>query len=124
MKRLMLMGSVVAIVVGVLVAQARAEEDHLVGYSAKDLSGVLPPGTYTFDNGYGTTTCELKKAKFLFMGAEKNAGDDPRGDAKGSYVCYKAKCDGALPGVAPTNDQFGNHALDTKKVKIICAPTL
>lgn len=125
MKRLALMSSVVAVLIATQLCQVvRAEEDHLLGYLAKDLDNIQPGGTYTFDNGYGTTTCELKKAKYLVMGAEKNGGDDPRGTAKGTYVCYKAKCDGALPGAAATNDQFASHTLDTKKVKIICAPAL
>src|SRR5262249_18140411 len=69
-------------------------------------------------------TCELKKTKFFFVRGEKNGGDDPRGGPAGKFVCYKAKCTGPLPGTVAETDQFGAHSLETKKVKIICAPAV
>lgn len=122
MKRLTLLGSIIMLLVGIHSQHASAEEDHIVGYLSKDLDKIQPGGTYTFTNGLGVTTCELKKAKFLFVRGEKNGGDDPRGGSAGKFVCYKAKCTGPLPGTPLENDQFGNHNLETKKLKIVCAP--
>lgn len=122
MRRFVLANTLALVLVGGICSAARAERDHLTGYKVKDLDKVDPAGTYTMTNGYGTTSCELKKAKFFMVGSDKNAGDDPRGGAVGKYVCYKAKCDGALPPVAPLGDQFGGHNVETKKVQIVCTP--
>jgi hypothetical protein len=101
-----------------------AESDHLAGLIVKDLDKIQPPATYTLDTEFGEMTCELKKAKFLLVGAEKNGGDDPRGGKAGKFVCYTAKCtDPPIEGVSEADDQFGAHSLDRKKVKIVCAPT-
>lgn len=124
MKRLALLGSIIVLLVGFSSQHASAEEDHIVGYLSKDLDKIQPGGIYTFTNGLGVTTCELKKAKFLFVRGEKNGGDDPRGGSAGKFVCYKAKCTGPSPGTPLENDQFGNHNLETKKLKIVCAPAV
>jgi hypothetical protein len=102
---------------------AVAESDHLAGLIVKDLDKIQPPATYTVDTEFGAVTCELKKAKFLLVEAEKNAGDDPRGENPGQFVCYTAKCtDPPTEGVTEADDQFGAHSLDRKKIKIVCAP--
>lgn len=121
-KRSVLWSLAVVVLVGASCRIALAEEDHLVGYQVKDLDKIKPGGMYTVTNQFGTTTCELKVAKFFLVRGEKNAGDDPAGGPAGKFICYKAKCDGSLPPTKPSTDQFGSHNLETKKVKIICAP--
>jgi hypothetical protein len=78
----------------------------------------------TTENGYGLAqNCELKKPQFFLTGSEKNSGDDPRASFASDYVCYKAKCSGALIPDAFRDSQFGLNLLTPKKTKIICLPT-
>ena len=76
-SRRLLVASAVVVLVGGLCSLARAEEDHLIGYKVKDLDKIQPGGTYTVTNGFGTTNCQLKKAKFFLVRSEKNAGASP-----------------------------------------------
>src|SRR5262245_54329532 len=121
LSRLLLVGAV-AIAAHVLVAgAARAEEDHLTGYKAKDLNKV-PGGIHTIDNRNGTLNCELKKAAFHMVRSEKDGGDDPRGGVAKDYVCYKAKCTGGLLSTQDADSQVGLHTLEAKKPKLVCLP--
>lgn len=102
---------------------ARAEEDHLEGYKIKDLNSVAPPANpYTITNEFGSESCELKKPQFFLAGSAKNGGDDPRGGTAGNFVCYKAKCTGAVPPTNEQESQFGLHSIETKKAKLVCLP--
>jgi hypothetical protein len=102
---------------------ARAEDDHLKGYTAKDLNQVpASPNPLTLDNPFGTESCELKKPFLLLAASEKNGGDDPRSGPAGNFVCYKAKCSGALPPITDADSQFGLHQLQAKKAKVVCLP--
>jgi hypothetical protein len=99
------------------------EEDHLVGLKVKEV--FQPSGVFTLNNDqYGQTFagCELKKPKYLFLQASKNAGDDPRGGPPGDFLCYNAKCP-TVPGTIQGEDQFNAlHTLEIKKTKLVCAP--
>lgn len=124
--RTALLGTVFTVVViqmG-LAAVVFGEDDHLVGYKVKDLNAVQPPGNYTMNTPFGTEVCTLKKAMFHLAPAEKNGGDDPRGGPVANFVCYKAKCTGPLPSTADLDDQFGAHALEIKKAKVVCVPAV
>jgi len=123
-SRLLVVASALAVLVGGLCPVAHAERDHLVGYKVKDIDKIQPAGTQTLTNAFGSTSCTLKKVKFLLAPSEKNVGDDPRGGKAAKYVCWKAKCDGALPPPQPMNDQFAVHTLETKKTQLVCAPAL
>jgi hypothetical protein len=102
-----------------------AEQDHLKGYTIKDLNQVAPPANpYTITNQFGSETCDLKKAQFLLVQSEKNNGDDARGGPAGNFVCYKAKCSKSLPPVTDENSQFGTHTLEIKKAKMVCLPVI
>lgn len=121
LSRVLLAGAV-AIGAQLLVAgAARAEEDHLTGYKAKDLNKV-PGGIHTIDNRNGTLNCEFKKAAFHMVRSEKDAGDDPRGGVAKDYVCYKAKCTGGLLSTQDADSQVGLHTLEAKKPKLVCLP--
>jgi hypothetical protein len=106
----------------ILPRESVAEEDQLVGIVVKDLDAVVPPGTFTVQTVEGAQTCELKKAKFRLLQAEKNGGDDPNGGPAGEFVCYKAKCTGPFFAGVTVEDQFGAHDLEAKKTKLVCAP--
>lgn len=100
---------------------AAAENDHLTGYKIKE--AVTPYlSQHTLQDALGSGNCTLKKAKFYLTGAEKDAADDPRGGPAGDYICYTAKCDLPEPTLPLKDDQLGSHALDAKKVKIVCLP--
>lgn len=106
-------------------ATAVAEEDHLIGVKVKD--GTPPPNA---THAYGTTAppgwagnCTLKKPQFYLTRGEGDGGDDPYGGPAGEYVCYKATCDASPPATYPAvEDARGTHALEGKKVKLICLP--
>lgn len=99
-----------------------AEEDHLVGMVVKDLDMVQPGPGFTLQTAEGTQTCELKKAKFRLLQAQKNGGDDPNGGPAGEFVCYKAKCTGTFAAGTTSADQFGTHSLQAKKTQLVCTP--
>lgn len=101
---------------------AVAEQDHLMGYKAKDDYKVaVPANPYILENAYGTENCELKKVAFYLTQSEKNAGDDPRSGPAGNFACYKAKCTGSIP--APDVDsQFGVLGIVSKKAQLVCLP--
>jgi hypothetical protein len=106
-----------------LVDPALAEEDHLVGYQVKDLNRVAAsPNPVAITNQFGADSCELKTPQLLLVRSEKEAGNDPRGGPAGEFVCYKAKCTAPIPPDEDVDSQFGLHALDTKKVKMVCLP--
>ena len=79
-----------------IASPALAEEDHLKGYRIKDLNAVAGATGVTVTNVFGNETCDLKKPQFFLVQSEKNAGNDPRGGPAGDFVCYKARCTGAL----------------------------
>lgn len=100
---------------------AAGESDHLTGYKVKE--AVTPYlSQHALQDALGSGNCTLKKAKFYLTGAEKDAGDDPRGGPAGDYICYTAKCDLPEPVLPLKDDQLGPHALTAKKVKIVCLP--
>jgi hypothetical protein len=102
---------------------AVAEEDHLKGYKIKDANSVAAaPNPVTLTNQFGAEDCELGKPQFFLVQSEKNGGDDPRGGPAGDFVCYKAKCTGAVPPLTEADSQFGLHSLETKKAKLVCLP--
>jgi hypothetical protein len=106
-------------------ATAAAEEDHLIGVKVKDDT---PPPNAT--HAYTTTAppgwagnCTLKKPQFYLTRGEGDGGDNPYGGPAGEYVCYKATCDEPPPATYPAvEDARGTHALEGKKVKLICLP--
>lgn len=105
------------------------DEDHLLGFRTRDGNAVAPSASsyvftssaYAHQNG-----CELnKKPLFHLLQVDKDGGDDPRGGPAGEFVCYKAKCrKGVVPGASPLEleSQFGEHALDDKRARIVCLP--
>jgi len=100
-----------------------AEEDHLEGYTIKDLNHVAPPANpYTLNNQFGSESCELIKPLYFLVQSDKNAGDDPRGGPAGEFVCYKAKCSDSLFTTTDRETQFGLHSLQAKKAKLVCLP--
>ena len=101
---------------------AIAERDHLVGMVVKDLDGVRPGPGFTLATAEGTQTCELTRAKFRLLQAEKNAGDDPRGGPAGEFICYTARCAGQFADNTTSEDQFGPHALHAKRTQLVCTP--
>jgi hypothetical protein len=101
--------------------QARAEQDHLLGYKAKDLNAVPAPADVAVATMLTNGNCQLKKAKFMLLQAEKNGGDDPRGGAPGNFVCYKAKC-ADVPSPVTADTQFGTVSMESKKAHILCLP--
>jgi hypothetical protein len=121
-----LAAATVGVIVQCVVASTGvADEDHLVGYKIKDGAGIQPgPGFNLTNTQYGLAAngCELKKPKFLLVRGEKNGGNDARGGRAGNFLCYKAKCTGAVQTI-PGEDQFAaKHSLDLKKTQLVCAP--
>lgn len=115
-----LSAALVAVVALLMGSAGIAEQDHLLVYKAKDLNQI-PGAVVTVDNQYGSQSCELKKAKFLLVQSEKNAGNDARSGQAGKFVCYKAKCTGLLP-VQDTDSQFGIQTMEAKKAQLLCLP--
>src|SRR4029450_40796 len=104
------------------VGAARAEEDHLIGFKIKDLNAVPGLAGVAVTADFGNETCDLKRPEFMLVKSEKSGGDDPRGGTAGNFVCYKARCTGAVPPTVTTDSQFGVHAIESKKAKLVCLP--
>jgi hypothetical protein len=96
--------------------------DHLEGYKGADLNKVTPPASNVVTNPFGSGTCALKKAQFVLTPSTKDNGDDPRGGQVGSFICYKAKCSGSVPGPMNADTQFGAVQFASKKAQLVCLP--
>ena len=105
----------------ILPVQSSAEQDYLIGSLVRDLDAIAP-GAVTMETAEGVQVCELRKARFRLLQAEKNGGDDLNGGPAGEFVCYNAKCTGPFADAVTVRDQFGVHDLDAKVTKIVCAP--
>jgi len=122
MKRHHYFIAIACAVVVVVAGRAHAERDHLTGYKVKDLDKFKASGSYNLVDEGTTLDCEPKKAAFVLLPSEKDGGDDFRAGEATRYVCYKAKCAGALPPDVQVDDQLAVHTLEAKKAQIVCAP--
>lgn len=115
-------GAVLAFTMLLLVrGAATAEEDHLIGFKAKDTAQIAAPATVTVNSPLISGTCQLKKAKYMLLQAEKNGGDDARGGPAGDFICYKAICPNPVSNI-DADTQFGPVIMDPKKSQILCLP--
>lgn len=118
-----IVSSALIALVATIAGAALAEQDHLLGYRAKDLNAVQSSAPHTITTRVGDAVCELRKAQFYLAPGEKDGGDDPRGGPAADFVCYKAKCTAPPLPVTAGDSQLGALSLSpSKKAKIVCLP--
>lgn len=105
-------------------ALAAAEADNQVCYKMKDTNQVDGEANALLA---GFLNCTVRvKAVMLCVAKDRDGGDDPRGGALGTTICYKAKCadTGGTLASGTLDTQYGTHAttVDVDRPAMICLP--